>query len=273
MKRLSGLILTAAVAWPAGSLTAADPGATGPAPTSPQVPAPRVRDGHLVPPVSGAYHSAETGADQVYMPAGGPAVGYGVRGFGGGAFKSMFGQSPAKDCDPHDPLCRKPKWCGECAPAVRYPLPPPPAGSADGGVRRIGHFEPTPACAAGGCAGGDDRSCWERFKGWLCFRQTPVKLPRTPTARITPAYTYFPCVDRPGGGCSSGNCGAGVSGAGGHASLMPGRGVNGCVSCPTAGEAVMPGYRLANPNPPAGGATGGVISTSYSLPPKPTAKP
>ena len=119
-------------------------------------------------------------------------------------------------------------WCTDCAPAVRHPLPPAPV-----------------SCATGGCAGGHDGSCWEKFKNWLCFRQTSIHLGLTPTPRITPLYTYFPCTER--AGCGDGNCGPGGC-AHGHPRLGGGLiGNRGCTTCPTPGEPVMPGFRFANP--------------------------
>lgn len=117
-------------------------------------------------------------------------------------------------------------WCTDCAPAIRHPLPPAPV-----------------SCNTGSC-GGHDGSCWEKFKGWLCFRQTPVHLGLTPTPRMTPLYTYLPCTER--AGCSDGHCGPGgcAPGHARHGGLIGGRG---CTTCPTPGESVMPGFRFANP--------------------------
>lgn len=123
-------------------------------------------------------------------------------------------------------------WCTDCAPAVPTPLPPAPAGHA---------------AAGGSCAParGHDGDYWQCFKDWLCFRQTPLRLGLTPTPRITPFYTYFPCVERPGcadGNCGPGGCAPGHPRLGGHA----GHG-RGCTTCPTPGEPVVPGFRLAAP--------------------------
>jgi hypothetical protein len=152
---------------------------------------------------------------------------------------------------------RSPKvWCEDCAPAARRPLPAAPAAGAGG------------SCAPprAGCSG----SCWERFKEWFCFRQTPVHLGCVPTQRDAPLYTYFPC--RETAGCAGGNCGPG--GCGPRAGLPHGRKCDapGCAACPTPGAAVMPGYRLAFPGagavpavtPP---APSEVIPSSFRAPP------
>jgi len=243
MKRLAGLILTAGFFCVGGQLRATDtiPDPIPPeiAPTTPQVSAPVMLDGLLVP---------RTGPSVVatgYFPT------FGVRPVAALRLRAEAG-------DAHR------AWCSDCAPAVRRPLPPPPTGGGcDSGICRVGHVEPAPAaCAGGECRTGPSGNCWDRLKTWFCFRPTPIHLPLTPTPRIVPAYTYFPC--RETAGCATGTCGAG-----GHGPRLPGRGAAGCTPCPTPGDAVMPGYRLANPEvptvvtPPAAG----VATTSYYYPP------
>ncbi len=202
MKRLELLTLTAAVVWGATAARAADPLPlpTGLAPTSPRVPAPVLKNGSVVP----------LGA----APTAGPVQPVGFR---------APGLVPAGDWTRGANV-----WCTDCAPAVRYPLPPAPV-----------------SCATNSCARGHDGSCWEKFKGWLCFRETPIHLGLTPTPRITPQYTLFPCTER--AGCGDGNCGPGGC-ATGHPRLGGGLvGGRGCTTCPTPGESVMPGFRFATP--------------------------
>jgi hypothetical protein len=165
--------------------------------------------------------------------------------------------------EPHDPYHGKPgKFVNDCAPPYRQPLPPLPDGL---GLRDH---------AGGNCAGGRcDGDCWDRFKTWLCYRQTPVHLGCVPTPRYAPLWAWFPCTDH--AGCGANNCGpngcARPVGHGhaaapgtvtpmfpavppliGRGKLLPGRGVTGGVQpCPVPGEVVMPGYRLANPESPA----------------------
>ncbi|HYH63813.1 MAG TPA: hypothetical protein VD866_03850 [Urbifossiella sp.] len=147
-------------------------------------------------------------------------------------------------------------WCTDCAPAVRHPLPPAPV-----------------SCATGACAGGHDGSCWEKFKGWLCFRQTPIHLGLTPTPRITPQYTYFPCTE--GAGYASGNCGPGGCSTG-HPRLGGLVGGRGCTTCPTPGESVMPGFRFANPSVggpaphPVAAPASEVLQTGFRRPTQPS---
>jgi hypothetical protein len=134
------------------------------------------------------------------------------------------------------------------------------------------------ACAGGACgtaAGGHDGHCWNHFKEWLCFGNTPVHLGYTPTPRITPFYTYFLCAEK--AGCAAGNCGPG-SCAPGHPRLGGLHGAaRGCTTCPTPGEAVMPGFRLAAPttNAPAPVAAPApaaeVVPSGFRIPASPQA--
>lgn len=122
-------------------------------------------------------------------------------------------------------------WCEDCAPAVRHPLPPAPVACVTGRC----------ATPRSECSGG----CWERFKEWFCFRQTPLHVGCVPTPRDAPLYTYFPC--RETAGCAAGNCGPG--GCAPRAGLLHGQRCDapGCAPCPTPGAAVMPGFRFATP--------------------------
>jgi hypothetical protein len=119
-------------------------------------------------------------------------------------------------------------WCENCAPAVKRPLPGLPAGITDGKT------------AAVAPRSGHDGSCCEKLKNWICFHYTPVHTPHIPTPKQPALWSYFPTVEGPGygGGCADGRCGKVI----GHAI-----GAKSCVSCPTSGEAIGPGYRLANP--------------------------
>jgi hypothetical protein len=237
MKRLAVLTLTAVVAWGGSAVRAADPFPlpTGFAPTAPRVPAPTVKGGSVMP-------AATTG------PAAGAVQ---VAGFG--AAPRVLASDWTRGAR---------TWCTDCAPAVRQPLPPLPDVSG---------------CAAGDCAaaGGHDGSCWAKFKTWLCFRYTPIHLGLTPTPRLTPLYTYFPCAER--AGCADGNCGPGGC-APGHPRLGGGLfGNRGCTTCPQPGESVIPGFRLAastvgTPVPvPSAVPTGEVIPSGFRLPPHPQA--
>jgi hypothetical protein len=250
MKRLAVLTLTAALAWSGTSLRAADPVPlplpTGFAPTSPQVPAPVLVDGVPV----------AADAARVRLGLGGGSGGNCESGKCGSRLKDkLAGVLPTGGLG--DGLYHgKAQWCSDCAPAVRYPLPPLPAGIGGDEVRQAGGSCASGSCAGSGCTAGNcDRNCWQRFKGWLCFRQTPVRTPCVPTLRQPPLYTYFPCHERPGcgTGCATGACatGAVVGVAARPMRGLPDRGVAGCVSCPQPGEAVMPGYRLAAPETPA----------------------
>src|SRR5262249_27527170 len=49
-------------------------------------------------------------------------------------------------------------------------------------------------CPANGCATtGHGGNCWEKFKDWFCYRQTPVRLGLTPTPYYVPLACQFPC--------------------------------------------------------------------------------
>ncbi len=239
MKRLAVLTLAAGWVWGAACARAADPLPlpTGFAPTSPRVPAPAFKNGVVVPVAATTTPSA--GAVQVAGFRAGPVV------------------QPIRDWSRGTKV-----WCTDCAPAVPNPLPSAPVSAAP--------------CAGGSCAlaaRGRDGDCWQCFKDWLCFRQSPLRLGLTPTPRITPLYTYFPCVERPG--CASGNCGPGGC-APGHPRLggLVGNG-RACTTCPQPGEPVMPGFRLAAPTnaapvpvaPPATDAP--VQQSGFRLPPHP----
>jgi hypothetical protein len=237
------------------------------APTSPSVPVPVLTADGVVSEATAARVRLRDrlGCGPVRIPAeceGGSCSGPRLSGF------SLFGKADAGSCATGS--CRaKPQWCTDCAPAVRHPLPPLPSG-----IITVGHNEVVggggAACPDGGCGtrGCGDHSCWDRFKAWLCYRPTPVHLPCTPTPRITPLYTYVPCQDRPGlpGGCATGHCGGGKFGHG-HGLGLPARGVNGtCTPCPAAGEQVIPGYRLANPEGPAVAPPAPVVNSAYRTP-------
>jgi hypothetical protein len=235
MKRLT--VLTLAAVWVGGASAgrAADvlPLPTGLAPTTPRVPAPVARNGVVV---------AATGTT---APSAGAVQ---LAGFWN---RPQAGFAATENC-------RTPQvWCTDCAPAVRHPLPPLPAFAACG-------------TTGAACLPADrDGSCWERFKDWFCFRLTPARLPLTPTPRMTPLYTYFPCNEK--AGCATGNCGPG--GYSGHPRLGGFAPARGCTTCPQPAEAVMPGYRFAAPTNTAPAApvpaplnTGEVIPSGYRVP-------
>ena len=165
---------------------------------------------------------------------------------------SLFGGAKA-DCEPHDPVKVKPQWCTDCAPAFRHPLPPLPAGVTTAAIAPVvaAPVQHKPACHE------HDGHCWEKFKSWLCFRQTPVHLPCTPTPRYPPLFTLFPCHEH--GGVVGAGCDISRKG------LLHGKhGAPGCTTCPAPAEPILPGYRLATPQsqpaaPPA-------VTTSYYRP-------
>jgi hypothetical protein len=268
MKRLAVLALTAGVGL-AGRAAAGDPAhpglppPTGMAATVPVVPAPYLGGAE---PAAGPVRFRE-------RFGGGRPVATGAEGRPGpfSGF-SLFARKPKEYvAEPYDPYPAKKGWCENCAPSARHPLPPPPAGVDLGayGVRRASgeapsapapapaanHPAPPPpalpavgGCADGSCGGGvgrPARSCWDCFKKWLCYRQTPVHLPVKPTERYAPLYTYGTCREGKGhgAGCGGGTCATG-HGPAGRA------GAAGCTPCPTPGGAVLPGYRLANPELP-----------------------
>lgn len=88
------------------------------------------------------------------------------------------------------------------APAVPahggYVVPPPPAGV------------PVGACGPDGCAPancGRDRSCWAKFKSWLCYAPSKTELPKlNPTPYVTPLQGMFHCPTPAGcAPCSTGH--------------------------------------------------------------------
>lgn len=277
MKRLAVLALSAGLFGPAHPLRAADPLPlplpTGvAAPTAPQVPAPVLVDGLPVPAdgsiIAGTRLRDRLGAGPVRLvECASEKCGPKLPGLGLG----LFGKKAGDGYEPYDPMPGgKMRWCSDCAPAVKHPLPPLPAGIS-GDARVVNTATPGGNCADGNCADGNcghaHGSCWARFKNWLCFKQTPLHFPCAPTLRYAPLYTYAPCAE--GYGCANGvgapACGPGVAAGGAkHGLGLPGRGGAGCTPCPTPGAPVMPGYRLANPEAPAaaGQPVPGVIETS-----------
>ena len=238
MKRLAALLFTAGLMWHGNASRAADPAYPDVAPTVPQVPQPVLTNGEVVAPAAWSNGTAN-----------------GPRSFRLPTFTGL-GKPKAEP------------WCDNCTPAVRN-LPPLPGGLSGG------------SCAGdncrGGVAAGHDGSCWDKFKGWLCFRYTPVHLGYTPVPYHPPLYVWFPLHN-----CTAGHAGGGCSGPGGASGpgaaplaaggwRMPGRDTaGGCKPCPTPGEEVLPGYRFANPEtkavalPPPGQSA--VSTSSYKVP-------
>lgn len=260
MKRLAVLALTAGVGL-AGRAAAGDPiypglpAPTGLAATAPQVPAPYTAE-----PAAGAVRFRDRfGGGRPATAPGEPLPGP----FSG--ISGLFHRKPKEYvAGPYDPYPAKKGWCETCAPSARQPLPALPAGPDMGAyrVRRASAVEAPPAAppapppappAAAGCPTGHcgvvaDRhsgSCWDCFKRWVCYRYTPVKLPHVPTQRDAPQWTYGTCREGPrtAAGCAGGTCATGP--IGGHAGRV--KKADGCAPCPVPGDAVMPGYRLANP--------------------------
>lgn len=230
MKRLAVLVLLAA--FGTGSrMDAADPGLPLPtgmaAPTSPSVPAPILVGGL---PVSEGSDGARAsfrdrlGVSTASVPMATAAVE--VEPTGPRMWSRIVHWRPCgKSCEPAT-LHGKPAWCEECAPAVRRPLPALPAGLS------TNHACAGPACAPAKHNG----SCCQKLKDWLCFHYTPVRTPLEPTPKYPALYTYFPTQERAGlcvaGGCATGKCRGGAES---------------CAPCPVPGEAIAPGFRLANP--------------------------
>lgn len=278
MKRLAVLALSAGLFGSTHSLRAADsvplPLPTGVvAPTAPQVPAPVLVDGLPVPAdgstMAGTKFRDRLGAGPVRLVGcEGEKCGHKLPSLGLG----LFGKKAGDGYEPYDPLPGgKMRWCSDCAPAVKHPLPPLPAGIS-GDARVVSGPATSGSCADGNCGHGHTHgSCWAKFKNWLCFKQTPLHFPCAPTLRYAPLYTYAPCVE--GYGCANG-VGAPACGpvAGKHGLGLPGRGVaGGYTPCPAPGEPILPGYRLANPESPgaAGQSVPGVIeSSSFKVPVK-----
>ena len=220
MKRLALLVLVSCLfGSPAG---AADlPLPTGMAPTAPSVPAPVHMGGLPVGEHVSFREKLGIGTTDV-MPmeeaVAGPRI-----------WTRMLSWRPCRECA----LFRAPTWCENCAPAVKRPLPPLPAGLS------------TAHCATGKCAvaapaAKHDGSCCAKVKEWLCFHYTPVRMPLTPLPRDPSLFNYFPTQER-AGMCATGNC---TTGACAKARIGT---ASGCSPCPAPGEAIVPGFRLANP--------------------------
>lgn len=260
MKRLAILLFTAVGVCSGAAVRANDPPM---APTVPSVPMPVLVDGVPVP--TGYDIRATRDPNDPFRVPGydcptGPRASHWRLPSLSLPSLSLFNRKAEKCPEPHDPFHGKAgRFCDDCTPACRHPLPALPAGLG------------TRDCAGTRCAGGRvDGDCWDRFKTWACYRQTPVHLGCVPTPRHVPLWAWFPCTET--AGCGAGQCGPNGCVAGGHAGgaapasptapaapavagrgkLLPGRGVaGGCQPCPTPGEVVMPGYRLANPESPA----------------------
>lgn len=221
MKRIAAMILVAVF----GSQVAAAelPLPTGMAPTSPSVPAPVLMGG--LPAVEGGDWSRTSFRDRLGIggatesPVMSEAAVAGPR-----LWNRMLSWRPCRECA----LLTAPVWCEPCAPAVRRPLPPLPAGLS------------TSNCATGACSSPEkpSGSCCAKLKDWLCFHYSPVRMPCTPTPKLPALYTYFPTQER-AGLCATGHCATGGMARVGKAAC--------CVPCPVPGEAIAPGFRLANP--------------------------
>lgn len=164
----------------------------GLAPTAPMVPAPVLKDG------------------RVQQPTGGWGSGDG-RGFATQKWSPFRNPATAGSVEPVS------AQYANYASAV----PPLPVGITN------------PAdCGPAGCgAHGRDRSCWERFKTFLCFSYTPGGPPRCqPTPFTTPLAGMFPCTPVGSAGCASG-----------------------CAPAPLQYGPAMPGYTMPAPQmtPPA----------------------
>ena len=238
MKRLAILLLLAAFPGSATRLTAADfalPLPTGIAPTSPQVPVPVIVDG--LPVAVGGDWSRTSFRDRLGIA---PTHVVAAEAVAGPRMLTRVASwmpigKKNDGSEAQDSWHAKPKWCEQCAPAVRHPLPPLPAGmSANRGYS-------TAACTSTSCAPAQaSGSCCAKLKDWFCCRPSTVRTPCIPTQKEPATYTYFTPQEGLGvgvGNCATGNC---ATGKFGH-----GSGKN-CVACPVPGEALVPGYRLAN---------------------------
>ena len=223
MKRLAILLVLACFPGSAARLAAADfalPLPTGIAPTSPQVPVPVIVDG--LPVAEGSDWSRTSFRDRLGIA---PTHAVATEAAAGPRMLTRVS---------HESWLAKPKWCEQCAPAVRHPLPPLPAGlSTDRACATSSSVGS--ACAPAAASG----SCCEKLKDWFCYRPSTVRTPCVPTQKDPAIYTYF--TPRQGPGVGAGNCAAGgcATGKAGH-----GAGAN-CLPCPTPGDAIVPGYRLA----------------------------
>jgi hypothetical protein len=162
---------------------------------------------------------------------------------------SLFGKS---DCESRGLVQVKPQWCTDCAPAFRHPLPPLPAGVTTA-TAAVPVAAREPACSE------HHGDCWQKLKAWLCYRQTPVHLPCTPTPRNPPLFTLFPCKEN----CGAVGAGCDISRKG----LLHGKHAqSGCTTCPAPAEQILPGYRFAAPQAPAEPVAPPAPTTSYYRP-------
>ncbi|HEY2909756.1 MAG TPA: hypothetical protein VGI99_05895 [Gemmataceae bacterium] len=245
MKRLWTVLALAAATSPLLAGEGALPLPTGMAPTAPQVPAPMIVNG--LPASPSVDWSQSNFRDRLGIPTAAPVQAK------PGVWSRMTNWRPFKSsgfAEPYDPLARKPQFCENCAPAVRQPLPPLPEGISTNRVVPASAVAPrSSGCADGSCGVAEKRSCCQKIKDWICYRQTPIHFPLIPTPRQPSIVSYFPYPDRvlgygPGmngtGSCTTGNCAA---------NGKTGCGVRGgsCAACPAPGEAILPNYRLANP--------------------------
>lgn len=267
MKRLAAAFALTILG--AGSFLKAGDGAlplpTGMAPTSPSVPAPVIVDG--LPASTGGDWARTSFRDRLGVTTAAPYVveskPAGPRFWSRVSNWRPFKSSPSGFGEPYDPVMgKKPTWCENCAPAARQPLPPLPDGISTNRVMPASAMVPTgarPGCADGSCGQADKRSCCQKIKDWICYRQTPIHFPLIPTPRQPSLVSYFPTPAYavghygPGingtGNCATGNCATGNCGT--NARFSRGVGGASCAACPTPGEAILPGYRLANPTPDA----------------------
>ncbi len=244
MKRLAILFLLAAFCPAVGAENGAMPLPTGmAAPTSPQVPVPVIVDG--LPTVQGSDWSRTSFRDRLGLTTT-PVPVLEEKSSPLRVWDRVTSWKPFKSSGAeHAAIGARPKWCENCAPAVRHPLPPLPEGLST--MQQASYTAPvaTP-CDNGGCApAAGSKSCCQKIKDWVCYRPTPVHFPCVPTEKQPGLYTYFPTQQGPGVGCATGNCGAGGCATG---KGLKQRTTGNCVACPTPAAPVMPGYRLAYPD-------------------------
>ena len=267
MKRLAVLILTAGLFWSGNRFRRPSPLPCPPRPGWPQPSqCPRARPdrrrrGHGWEPGSATASAAARSASRrvrrrlVFRPPG-----------DGRAVEAVA----VREGETRGVARAKPKWCADCAPAVRHPLPPLPGRHPHGRAQRGGGRRARRARTAGAAPGtaairpagtGSRRGCATARRRSTCPVPRPRGSPRcTPTSRATNGRATRAGARR-------------VRQRRGEVRPRPRprasrpRGERHCTPCPAAGESVMPGYRLANPEGPAARpAAAPVVNSAYRTP-------
>ena len=178
------------------------------APTVPIVPTPHLQEGKALRPVAGTGTFGVTEKPRMFSLG------------NWSPFRSLATAGPAESALP--PAVASPAY-----PYHGYAIPPLPAGVSTAGGGMGAGLAPAADCGPAGCGKGHDRTCWERFKAWLCFHYTDTSYPRCqPKPYITPLQGMFPCTPGWPSGCATGGC------APGQPAYAP----------PAYGQPVYPGY-------------------------------